>query len=412
MAAVVLDQVTDAALLTRFAPILERVAAGAARRERARELPLAEVRELADAGLGAVRVPRELGGLGASIPQLYTLLRVIAAADSNIPQALRQHFFQVELLLRDVDAPVNRGWLERVVAGDLFGNATTEPPGAAIGEIRTILRPDGDGFRLTGRKIYGTGNAYATWVPVGAVTPDGTPVVPVIPIDRAGVTVHDDWNGFGQRLTATSSIVFDEVHVAAHEVRTFPAGGPRRGASGLHQTVLLATLAGIAEGAARELESIVRAKTRVYFTGTGELPRHDAVVQEQVGRIRAVSDAARWVVDGVAREMDAAWMLWDDPGASNDDIDDAFVRVELAVASAQVVVSEQVLDATSHLLDVLGASSLDADLALDRYWRNARAVASHNPYPFKARVLGDWALNGIEPEVFRVGGDVGDKRST
>jgi alkylation response protein AidB-like acyl-CoA dehydrogenase len=148
----------------------------------------------------------------------------------------------------------------------------------------------------------------------------------------------------------------------------------------------------------------------VYFTGTGELPRHDAVVQEQVGRIRAVADSARWILDGVAREMEAAWVLWDDPTSASDEIDAAFLRVELAVASAQVIVSEQVLDATSHLLDVLGASSLDADLALDRHWRNARAVASHNPYPFKARLLGDWALNDTPPAVFQVGRDVGDKR--
>lgn len=410
MTAATLEATTDAVLLARFAPVLERIAAGAARRERARELPLAEVRELAEAGLGAVRVPRELGGLGASIPQLYSLLREIAAADSNIPQALRQHFFQVELLLRDPEG--NRAWIERVVAGDLFGNATTEPPGGAIGEIRTILRPDpaGDGFRLSGRKVYGTGNAFAQWIPVGAVTPEGAPAVPVVPVDRAGVTIHDDWNGFGQRLTATSSVEFDDVRVEPHEVRSFPTGGPRRGGSGLHQTVLLATLAGIAEGAARELAGIVRAKTRVYYTGTGELPRHDAVVQEQVGRARAVADATRWILDGVTREMEAAWRLWDDPEASNEEVDAAFLQVELSVASAQVIVSEQVLDATSHLLDVLGASSLDADLALDRYWRNARAIASHNPYPFKARLLGDWELNDTPPALFQVGRDVGDKR--
>ncbi|WOF22123.1 acyl-CoA dehydrogenase family protein [Microbacterium betulae] len=404
------DAVSDAELLARFAPLLSRIAEGAAAREQARALPHDEVRALREAGLGALRVPQELGGHGVSLRQLLVLLRELAAADSNIPQALRQHFFQVELLLRDADDSGSRVWLERVAAGDLFGSATTEPRGSALGEVGTVLaRRPGGGYRLDGRKIYGTGNAYAQWLPVGAVDESGTPVVPVVPADRTGVSIVDDWNGFGQRLTATGTTVFDDVRVEEDEVRRFAAEGPRRGGSGLHQAVLLATLAGIAESAAREVTAQLRGKTRVYFTGTGELPRHDAVVQEHVGRLRATADAARWVLDGVAREMEAAWSLWLDRDAAPEDVDARFVDVELAVASAQVTISEQVLDATAHLLDVLGASSLDTGLGLDRHWRNARAVASHNPYPFKARLLGDHALNGAEPAAFAVGRDVGDK---
>jgi alkylation response protein AidB-like acyl-CoA dehydrogenase len=404
------EALTDAELLARFAPLFARIAEGAARRERERELPLDEVRLLREAGIGAVRLPVELGGSGASLRQLFLLLRELAAADSNIPQALRQHYFQVELLLRSPDEPENRLWLRRVADGDLFGSATTEPRGSKLGEVSTVVRRDpAGGFRLDGRKIYGTGNAFAQWLPVGAVDEDGVPAIPVIPIDREGVTLLDDWDGFGQRLTATSTTVFENVAVADAEVRRFPTDGPRRGGSGLHQTVLLAVLAGIAQAAARDLADQVRAKSRVYFTGTGELPRHDAVVQEQVGRAQAVADAARWILDGVSRELDAAWAVWADPTADAAQIDAAFVDVELSVASAQVTLSEQVLEVTAHLLDVLGASSLSTELGLDRHWRNARAVSSHNPYPFKARLLGDHLLNGAEPAAFAVGRDVGDK---
>ncbi|MFT4210679.1 MAG: acyl-CoA dehydrogenase family protein [Microbacterium sp.] len=400
--------VTDQELLARFAPLFERIARGAAARERKRMLPLDEMRELALTGIGAVRVPVELGGAGASLRQLFGLLRELAAADSNLPQALRQHYYQVELLLQrrqDADA---QAWLRRVVAGDLFGSATTEPHGSKLGEVSTVLRRDpAGGYRLNGRKIYGTGNAYAQWLPVGAVDEDG---VPVVPRDRAGVTLLDDWDGFGQRLTATSTTVFEDVAVSDDEVRRFPLDGPRRGGSGLHQTVLLATLAGIAQAAARDLTEIVRVKARVYFTGTGELPRDDAVVQEQVGRAQAAADAARWILDGLGRELETAWELWTAPGTDPAVVDAAFVEVELAVASAQVTISETVLDQTAHLLDVLGASSLSSRLGLDRHWRNARAIASHNPYPFKARLLGDHLLTGAEPESFAVGKDVGDKR--
>lgn len=33
----------------------------------------------------------------------------------------------------------------------------------------------------------------------------------------------------------------------------------------------------------------------------------------------------------------------------------------------------------------------------DRHWRNARTVSSHNPAIYKARIVGDWHINGTEP---------------
>ncbi len=36
-------------------------------------------------------------------------------------------------------------------------------------------------------------------------------------------------------------------------------------------------------------------------------------------------------------------------------------------------------------------------LGLDRHWRNARTLSSHNPRIFKDRVVGDYAVNGTEP---------------
>ncbi|WP_394551978.1 acyl-CoA dehydrogenase family protein [Agromyces sp. MMS24-JH15] len=401
---------TDAELHARFAPLFAEIAATAAEREATGALAHREMEQLRLAGFGALRLPVERGGHGASLRQLVGLLLALGAADSNLPQALRQHFYQVEQLLRAPDAAGNARWLTRVAEGDLFGSGTTEPRGSAIGEVNTVLRTEADGtLRLTGRKIYGTGNAYAQWIPVGAVDEHGTPVVPVVPVDREGVTLLDDWDGFGQRLTATSTTVFEDVLVHPDEVRRFAGDGPSRGGSGLHQTVLLAALSGVIEASARELADQVRAKRRVYFTGTGELPRHDAVVQEQVGRARAAADAARLIVDGIGRELEDAWAVWLQADASADEIDARFVDVELAVSSAQVVLSELALQTTSHLLDVLGASSLSTSLGLDRHWRNARALASHNPYPFKARQLGDHALNGTVPPGFAVGRDVGDK---
>lgn len=83
-------------LAQRFRPIFARIAEGAVERERQRELPHEAIAWLKQAGFGAVRVPREHGGAGASLPQLVQLLIELAEADSNITQALRGHFAFVE----------------------------------------------------------------------------------------------------------------------------------------------------------------------------------------------------------------------------------------------------------------------------------------------------------------------------
>ncbi|MGY2063749.1 acyl-CoA dehydrogenase, partial [Nocardia gipuzkoensis] len=87
---------SDADLHAVFAPLFERIAAGAVDREIDRRLPYEEVGWLREAKFGALRVPVEFGGYGASVRQLFGLLIDLAAAESNLPQALRVHFSFVE----------------------------------------------------------------------------------------------------------------------------------------------------------------------------------------------------------------------------------------------------------------------------------------------------------------------------
>jgi len=108
---------TEESPITRFAPLFADIAAGAVRRERERELPFAEVRALADAGFGRLRLPVEDGGYGVSLAQLADLVRELATADSNIAHLWRGHFGFVELVLLWPDSPRRRAWLGRVARG-------------------------------------------------------------------------------------------------------------------------------------------------------------------------------------------------------------------------------------------------------------------------------------------------------
>ena len=59
--------------------------------------------------------------------------------------------------------------------------------------------------RLNGTKFYSTGSIYSDYTQVWASAPGNRIAGAVVPIDRAGVSILDDWDGFGQRLTGTGT---------------------------------------------------------------------------------------------------------------------------------------------------------------------------------------------------------------
>ena len=71
-------------------------------------------------------------------------------------------------------------------------------------------------------------------------------------------------------------------------------------------------------------------------------------------------------------------------------------RAELAAAQAQLTVIDLVLAATTQLFEVGGASITSESLRLDRHWRNARTISTHNPSIFKSQAVGAYVLNGTE----------------
>ncbi|MDR5760650.1 hypothetical protein [Caballeronia sp. LZ035] len=137
------------------------------------------------ARLGLFRLPPSQGGAGATLPQLYELVLDLAAADSNIPHILRNHFAFVEKALRASHLPQYARWLERIRNGELFGLGASEIGTQNVGDSDgyTLLVPRGDAFSLTGITYHTTGNLYFDHIVVNAKTPEGRFVAA-----RVGVT--------------------------------------------------------------------------------------------------------------------------------------------------------------------------------------------------------------------------------
>ncbi|MGO2619878.1 MAG: acyl-CoA dehydrogenase family protein [Glutamicibacter ardleyensis] len=377
-------------LIDRFNPVFERIAEGATQREQQRVLPFEQVGWLKDSGFTTLRVPHSHGGDPVSHEQLFRLLIELAAADSNVAHLLRSHFSFVETIALQPQEFQDR-WFPRVLAGQIFGNAATERGGNALGTTNTRLKETSAGWVLNGEKYYTTGSIFADWVVVMAST-DGVEGRQYAIVDRhsKGVEILDDWDGFGQPLTGTGTGIFINVPVEDANILQ------RKVASTLEpaffQLCLLAVLVGIGKAARDEAAGIVATRTRTFNTGSGELFRNDPQIQELVGRLAANAYAAESIVVTAARALDAAY----DPSL-NLDHETAYLRAELAVQQAHVAAPKLVLDATSELFDVTGASAVSTSKSLDRFWRNARTVATHNPVAFKARSVGDYFINGTIP---------------
>jgi alkylation response protein AidB-like acyl-CoA dehydrogenase len=202
----------------RLAQLIAAIGEGALERERTGERPFAAIDLVRQARLGALRVPLADRGGGATLRELFAVVIALATVDVNVAHILRGHFSHVEERLR-LDVAERGRVIDLALRGAIVGNASTELGSTPAGAFtwKTRLTPDGDGFRLNGTKYFTTGTLYADYAEVLASDPDGATVIALVPTDRAGVTVLDDWDGMGQRATGTGTAIFENVAVAPEE---------------------------------------------------------------------------------------------------------------------------------------------------------------------------------------------------
>ena len=387
------EQTSYRVLQARFKPLFEQIGAGAIEREQQRQLAFDAVNLLRDAGFSALRVPQAHGGAGISLPVLFGLLIDLAEADSNLPQIVRAHFGFVEGRLASRDAASQDYWFAKVVAGQLWGAAMAERSDSSTNSVS--LAAAEDGWRLNGEKYYCTGTIYADWVAAVAMH-DKDFFSVVVAVDAPGVTRIDDWDGFGQRLSGSGTTRFDNVAVPAeHVLRRFKPGELRAESyiSSFYQLFHLATLAGIARAALRDATEFVQGRTRAFGVPGQSSPKDDPLVQRVIGRLSSLAYASETLVLATAQVLENVHQAELTETAHEAD----YVEADIRTFQAQQLVLEQVLEATTLLFEVGGASATSQARRLDRHWRNARTLASHNPAIYRERALGNYYLNGISP---------------
>ncbi|MGV9413104.1 SfnB family sulfur acquisition oxidoreductase [Nocardia sp. NPDC003693] len=386
-ARVIADAEEALAVAARFAI---RLAAGAADRDARRELPRAELDELSASGLFGITVPREFGGAEVSTAVVAEVFRLLASGDPNVAQIPHSHFVYVNALRQNGTAELQRRLFAEVLAGKRFGNAQSEAGTKHVQDYRTRLRAHAEGgYVLDGVKHYSTGALFAHWIPVLAKDDEDRIVVAYVPADAGGLTVVDDWDGMGQRTTASGTVRLEGVRVPAENVvphhLTF-TGPQLYGARA--QILHTAIDAGIARGALTEAAEFVRTRSRPWFEAGVESAAEDPLTVQRFGELEVSVRAAEALLAVAGAAVDRAQADLDDSTAA---------AASIAVATAKAAADRAALEVTNALFEVAGTRSALDSLNLHRHWRNARTHTLHDPVRWKIQHIGRYLLTGTPP---------------
>ena len=366
----------------RFARQIE---AQSADRDKDRRLPVHEMELFSESGLLGMTVPKEYGGPGVSTVTFVTAVALISSADASLGQIPQNHYANIEEIRLVGTEGQKSFFFGRILQGDRLGNAAVERSGKNVFENQTRLVPNGTGYLLSGEKFYCTGALYAHWVPVRTVDPEGNRVVAIVNRQSEGLTVIDDWSSFGQRTTASGTVVLRNVRVTNDQIlRSFEAYAKPTTRGPFSQIIHVAIDVGIAQAALKETAGFLR---------TGSAPGEgskieDALTIYQFGELQCRLHAAEALMERAAEAVDQANAS---PGY------ESVTSAAIAVAEAKVASTEVAMSATNQLFELVGPESLRERYGLDRHWRNARVHTLHDPVRWKYYAIGNYYLNGVDP---------------
>ncbi len=216
---------------------VDNVAAGfaaqRAERQKRRELDPADFAALAETGLLTASLPVAFGGLwqdgahsGRALAELY---RTLAHGDSSVALVASMHptvlMVGQWLLVDPAPTPYAEAWQAQrewvfgtVHDGAWWGTITSEPgSGGDTAKTKTTARRDGEGYRMTGLKHFGSGTGVTSYMITEAV-PAGEDEKDLFVLDMrhvnldgsAGVKLVAPWDSHGMIATQSHMLQFED----------------------------------------------------------------------------------------------------------------------------------------------------------------------------------------------------------
>ena len=337
-----------------------------------RRIPDASIAELDEVGFFKLVQPEQWGGLQADPTLFYEAVRRVASACGSTGWAggiLAVHNWHLAQFTQQAQEDV---WSEDPTVRI---SSSYAPMGAGV------VTEGGDGYIVNGAWRWSSGCDHATWTFVGGpVIKDGRPVdfgSFLIPI--SDYKIIDDWYVVGLKGTGSKTLEIKDVFVPRHRFQSFKqmsdgtAPGLRTNTAPvykmpwgtMHPTTISTPIVGMAYGA------------------------YDAHVEHQGKRLRAAyagekakdDPFAKVRIAEAASDIDAAWRQLSGNLADEYALLCAGKEVPLELRARarrdQVRASQRAISAIDRLFEAAGATALQTETALQRFWRDAHAGRVH-----------------------------------
>jgi alkylation response protein AidB-like acyl-CoA dehydrogenase len=351
----------------------------AAEYDRTGEFPVDNYTRMRETGYLAAPVPKELGGMGASLAEMARAQEELARGCASTALAVNMHLFQVGTTadgFRGGNAAMEP-LLKRIAAEGIV-IASNGAEAFVVGEwtpSTTAERRNG-GYVINGRKFFcsqAPGASIFRFLARDMET--GDTLVFGAPKTTPGVSIAETWDTTGMRATASHDLVLENVELPETAIGVrLPPGEPMRtplfGNLARWFTPLMASVyIGIAEEARAEAYKAIG-------TGINSANRNDVLTDVLVGELETALLTARSVRDQVAAQLDQA------------PVADAQAMLPMVVMMKDIVV-EHCIKTVEKAVEIAGGRSYFRKSPLERLARDVRAAKFHPPSaPISTQIAG------------------------
>lgn len=267
---------------------------GALRRAHEPGFPFDVARAMAEAGLMGIALPEADGGQGGTLMDAIIAIEQVALVDPRAADVVQQGNFGAIRTLAEYATPAQKArYLPPLLKGEtVIGLGMTEAnAGSAVTDLTTRAEADGDGWRITGGKVFTSHSAEADLFLVYVRFGEGVGGVGSVLLERG-----QDGFVFGQPSNYMNgeqwcALYFDNVRVEADNVLLGPGGFKKQ----------------IAGFNAERLGNAARARALGEFAFNAA--REHAMTRSQFGRPLCEFQGLQWKFADALLALEAAQLL-------------------------------------------------------------------------------------------------------
>ena len=349
-------------LLGRAASLVPVLKTRAAQTEELRRIPDETVQDLLESGLYRIGVPKKLGGLDVDYSLVFDVgweLGKSCGATSWCYSLWAAHAYLV-------------GHWPLEAQEEVFGGSPDPLCSSSLNTGKSKADPVDGGYRLSGHWEFSSGCDAASWLMLGIdIAGPGERSWALIP--RGDYEIVDNWFVSGLKGTGSKDIVVNDAYIPSHRILSVSSAGNGdwngweiHGQSRYRVPIpvllgwdLVAPMVGIAQGMIDEFTERLSGTSGPGRTGDSP------AIQARLSEASAEVDAARALFRHDISEILNKGEKWE-----------AFSNLERArFRRDKAFVTQLCLHSINRLFDLSGGHALFDSVALQRFHRDAQAMA-------------------------------------